>query len=231
MQTISGTVTALSSELETALARYRHKIFIERLQWSLPVSGGMERDQFDGPDTLYVVARDQNAEICGCARLLPTTAPYLLSEVFPELMGGAPIPRSADVWELSRFAAASLAPEGAADAARNTRELLAAAVKVATAQGARRLVTVSPLGIERLLHRMGVHAHRAGPPARSSDGQLIFACWIELDFQTLDALGLEQVEALSAGANRPQPVPERVHINAASTLGATSSLASTSLRM
>lgn len=223
MQTISGTVSALSSELETALARYRHKIFIERLQWSLPVSGGVERDQFDGPDTLYVVAQDQNAEICGCARLLPTTAPYLLSEVFPELMGGAPIPCSSDTWELSRFAAASLIPEAEVDAARNTRELLAAAVKAAIAQGARRLVTVSPLGIERLLHRMGVHAHRAGPPARSSDGQLIFACWIELDFQTLDALGIEQTETLPVGAGHSQPIPESAHINVAPPLVPTTS--------
>lgn len=196
MQTIFGKSREFAPELENALAAYRHKIFIERLGWQLPVENGMERDQFDHPDTLYVVSREANGAICGCARLLPTTEPYLLSEVFPHLLAGAPIPNTRDVWELSRFAAASIEPNSMVDAARNTRNLLAAAVKSAAEQGAKRLITVSPLGIERLLHRMGVHAHRAGPPALA-DGKPIFACWIEIDEQTIGALDIKLVDSLA----------------------------------
>jgi N-acyl-L-homoserine lactone synthetase len=58
------------------------------------------------------------------------------------------------------------------------------------------LITVSPLGIERLLHRMGVNAHRAGPPMLV-DGKPIFACWIEVDQQTLTALDVALVEDAS----------------------------------
>lgn len=195
MQTICGKRSEFSSELENAMAAYRHKIFIERLGWPLPVENGQERDQFDHPDTLYVVARDSEGDICGCARLLPTTEPYLLSEIFPELMGSAPIPKSHEVWELSRFAAAAIDGNATVDTAANTRNLLAAAVRNAMKQGAKRLITVSPLGIERLLHRMGVHAHRAGPPMLA-DGKPIFACWIEIDEQTMNALGIEGTRAL-----------------------------------
>ena len=191
MQTITGTAHEFSPEFEIAVAAYRHRIFIEKLGWPLPVQNGLERDQFDRPDTVYVVARDDTGVICGCARLLPTTQPYLLAEVFPNLLGGQPVPSEAAVWELSRFAAAT--PDSyctsAVDAAINTRRLLAAAVSGAAAQGAERLITVSPLGIERLLQRMGVHAHRAGPPAYA-DGKPIFACWIEIDDQTRRALDL-----------------------------------------
>jgi acyl homoserine lactone synthase len=189
MQTIFGKSNTFSPELEVAIAEYRHKIFIERLGWPLPVENGMERDQFDHPDTLYVVAHEPDGKICGCARLLPTTEPYLLSEIFPHLLAGTPVPNAHDIWELSRFAAASIDPNSTIDPAVNTRSLLAAAVKSAAEQGAKRLITVSPLGIERLLHRMGVHAHRAGPPSLA-DGKPIFACWIEIDEQTINALDI-----------------------------------------
>jgi len=100
---VSGISSQLSPGLELALAAYRYEVFIETLGWQLPVENGLERDQFDRPDTLYVIARDANESVCGCARLLPTTQAYLLDEVFPGLMNGAPAPHASDVWELSRF--------------------------------------------------------------------------------------------------------------------------------
>lgn len=195
MQTISSDSQEFTPEFEVAVASYRHKIFIERLGWQLPVQNGLERDQFDRPDTLYVVARDDHGDICGCGRLLPTTRPYLLGEVFPHLMNGAAPPASQDVWELSRFAVVDLKNvANSVQQAQYTRELLAAAVQVVRQQGACRLITVSPLGIERLLLRMGVNCHRAGPPVLV-DGKPVFACWIEIDEQTCRALGLSLPEA------------------------------------
>jgi acyl homoserine lactone synthase len=192
MQTISSNSEEFTPEFEVAVAAYRHKIFIERLGWQLPVRDGLERDQFDRSDTIYVVARSDRGDICGCARLLPTTAPYLLGEVFPQLMNGLPAPSARDVWELSRFAAVEVeanltTPQ---DAAKMSKALLAAAVAIAAEHGAARLITVSPLGVERLLNRFGVNAHRAGPPVYV-DGKPIYACWIEIDEQTRRALGLE----------------------------------------
>lgn len=90
----TGTASQLPLGLETALAVYRYEVFIKSLKWQLPVDNGMERDQFDRPDTLYAVASNASGKVCGCARLLPTTKAYLLDEVFPGLMDGAPAPRS-----------------------------------------------------------------------------------------------------------------------------------------
>ncbi|MDQ2822953.1 MAG: N-acylhomoserine lactone synthase, partial [Pseudomonadota bacterium] len=59
-------------------------------------------------------------------------------------------------------------------------QLLRQAMACAAEHGARRLITVSPIGIERLLRHTGVHAHRAGPPMMI-DGHPIFACWIDVD--------------------------------------------------
>ncbi|TFW02322.1 N-acylhomoserine lactone synthase [Oxalobacteraceae bacterium OM1] len=210
MQTLHGTLHRTAPELEHALARYRHDIFIRRLGWKLPVDDGLERDQFDDPDTFYVLSRDAHGAICGCACLLPTTRPYLLSEVFPDLMGGAPLPNGPDVWELSRFSATPADPACDVDPAANTRLLLAAVVESALHLGARRLISVSPLGVERLLHRMGVHAHRAGPP-RLVDGKPVFACWIELDATTRTALGVPRAPE-PAGVGRPASRLPELHV-------------------
>lgn len=191
MYTLHGTSRDFSDSLKLEVAHYRHSIFIERLGWDLPVEGGKELDQFDHDDTIYVVAKNNDGRVSGCARLLPTTESYLLGEIFPQLMNGMPIPCSRDIWELSRFAAADItSPSNTESRADASRALLAAAVECAMHNGATRLITVSPLGIERLLARMGVNAHRAGPPVKV-DGKPIYACWIEIDDKTRSALGIK----------------------------------------
>ncbi|AJX34501.1 N-acylhomoserine lactone synthase BspI1 [Burkholderia oklahomensis] len=182
----------LPSDLAADLGLYRHRVFVEQLGWKLPsASEGFERDQYDRDDTVYVVARDDDGEICGCARLLPTTRPYLLEELFPTLVADdMPLPQSATVWELSRFAANAEDPTGGGNPAWAVRPMLAAVVECAVRLGAKQLIGVTFLSMERLFRRIGVHAHRAGP-AQQIDGRMVVACWIDLDSQTLAALGLD----------------------------------------
>ena len=40
------------------LAHYRHKVFIDTLGWQLPTSDGIELDQFDRHDTVYVTVKN-----------------------------------------------------------------------------------------------------------------------------------------------------------------------------
>ncbi|AOJ04469.1 MULTISPECIES: N-acylhomoserine lactone synthase BspI1 [Burkholderia] len=182
----------LPSDLAADLGLYRHRVFVEQLGWKLPsASEGFERDQYDRDDTVYVVARDDDEEICGCARLLPTTRPYLLKELFPTLVANdMPLPQSASVWELSRFAANAEDPTGSGNPAWAVRPMLSAVVECAVRLGAKQLIGVTFLSMERLFRRIGVHAHRAGP-AQQIDGRMVVACWIDLDSQTLAALGLD----------------------------------------
>lgn len=181
MEFITGTSQHLSDEVLTGLARYRHKVFVESLGWDLPNHAGMELDQFDRPDTLYVAVR-QSGRYIGVARLLPTLRPYLLSEVFPQLMGDTPPPRSQEVWELSRFAAVDFQSNVLSGqfSSPTTVGLLHAVRSCALRHGVTRLITVSPLGIERLLRKLGFQSYRAGPP-QIIDGHPLFACWIELN--------------------------------------------------
>ncbi len=179
MQMVSGSQKGLPEPLLRAIGQYRRQIFVEQLGWPLTCHDGMEADQFDRPDTLYIAAHNEQGAVQGCARLLPTTGPYLLADVFPELLDGATPPCSPAIWELSRFAASGPSAQGALRqfSASFTVQLLRTAITCAREQGAEWLISVSPAGIERLLRHGGVPAMRAGP-VRQINGHQLFACWI-----------------------------------------------------
>jgi len=189
-----GTSAQLNAGVEAELAVYRHRVFVEQLGWELPSGqSGLERDQFDGPETLYVVAKDSEGSVCGCARLLSTEQAYLLNSVFPDLMDGQPLPNSPAVWELSRYTTQPLTGEPLSREQQKERfaALLKSVVEAALERGAKRLITFSYLGVERLARNFGLHIHRAGAP-RIIDGKPVLAFWIELDEQTRTALGITE---------------------------------------
>lgn len=193
---LTGTKSQLPHNVERELANYRYEVFIKALQWQLSAVDDLEFDKFDGPHTLYVIAKDADGLICGCARLLPTTEAYLLGEVFPGLLSGEPAPHTSDVWELSRFSTkvtGELSQLSRDEARKRFCVLFAAVVEAALEKGAVRLITFTAMGIERILRSIGLHVHRVGPP-QWIDGRASLALWIELDDQTCSALQLPRVD-------------------------------------
>lgn len=184
MQFLVGNSLDLPRQWVHAMANYRYRVFVEHLGWQLRGEPGMELDDFDRPDTVYIIARGDHGRIIGCARLLPTTSPYLLSHVFPQLLDGKPAPCSPQVWELSRFAAMDPdddSPAGFGFSSSPTAvALLRASMKSARDRGATELVTVSPQGVERLLRKAGFQARRCGP-VRLIGTDWLFACSIAVD--------------------------------------------------
>jgi len=184
MYVIAGTPAELPAGFYPKVANYRHRVFVERLGWQLQSFDGAEQDQFDHDHTVYVVSKNEHDEITGCARLLPTTRPYLLGDVFPQLLNGMTPPHTSDIWELSRFAVVDFNSRTASPLGQFSSpiaiNLLQETIACAAERGAKRIITVSPVGVERLLKRAGFHAHRAGPPM-IIDGHPIFACWIETE--------------------------------------------------
>ncbi len=184
----SGYSNQLPNTLKSDLFKYRHGIFVEKLGWNLATDYCYETDQFDHKDTLYVVAKDNLDNITGCARLLPTTKPYLLQEVFPDLLNGLTPPVSSEIWEISRFTNQSISENKSGHKIGNHGqiseltfiELLLEVIDVAKDQGAKKLISVSPVGIERLLRRAGISSHRAGP-VKVINGHAILACWIDIN--------------------------------------------------
>jgi len=82
--------------------RLRHQIYVVERKWSvLDRPDKREIDQFDTDETVYLLGLEGRSIIAGM-RLVPTTAPTLLSELFPKLSLDGPV-RRPDVYELSRI--------------------------------------------------------------------------------------------------------------------------------
>jgi acyl homoserine lactone synthase len=188
MQFTSTTLEEMSETSQRMLFNYRYQVFITHLGWEIILDDNdeinqWEKDEFDSRDTVYVYARNPRGSVTGCARLLPTTSDYLLQSVFPKLLNGNPAPNSGQVWELSRFTTLDLTASGNGGAAQFSSEasveLLREVFSVAQSKGAKHIVTVSPIGVERLLRKEGFKSIRMGPPIKCN-GHWLVACWIDL---------------------------------------------------
>ena len=85
--------------------RLRDEIFHKRLGWDISSHNGLKRKMFDKLKPVYLVARGDQRKVSNCARILPTMGPYMLEDVFPELLDGDNTPQDERTWELIRFTA------------------------------------------------------------------------------------------------------------------------------
>ena len=193
LQFSSGTRQQLPPQLFEQMGHYRREVFINKLGWELNTVNGMELDEFDGPDAVYVCSHDDEGNVKGVARLLPTTGPYLMEKVFPQLWAGNELPCDPRIWELSRFAmvdpakSAGVSPHQASAAVAST--LLRQVIQAAKSNGANSLITVSPVSMERLLRLNGFDVRRAGLPT-FQQGTYIVALHLNLGSQLISTDGL-----------------------------------------
>jgi N-acyl-L-homoserine lactone synthetase len=189
----AGTRQQLPPQLFEQMGLFRREVFVNRLGWELNTVNGMELDEFDGPDAVYVCSHDDEGNVNGVARLLPTTGPYLMEKVFPQLWAGNELPCDPQIWELSRFAMVDQAKSAAvslqqASSAAATK-LLRQVIRAADVNGAKSLVTVSPVAMERLLRLNGFDVRRAGLPTFQQDAYIV-ALHLNLGSQLLSTDGL-----------------------------------------
>jgi N-acyl-L-homoserine lactone synthetase len=154
--------------LLTAIHQLRYRVFKDRLDWDVAVSGGMEMDHYDILGPTYLALVDGDREVLGCARLLPTTGPNMLANTFPILLGDTPAPRAADVWESSRFCidTARVAAKLESGLRQATPAILAGMTEWCLSRGISSIVTVTDLIVERVLRRAGCPMARLGAPMR-----------------------------------------------------------------
>ena len=145
--------------------KLRHEVFKERLEWEVGSAAGKERDMFDDLDPVYIVC-EHAGEVLGSWRLLPTTGPYMLKNVFPELLYGQPAPEAPNVWEISRFAVSKrvVGNESLGTIKTVTNLLLEQLFSFAARRNISRIVAVADVRFERILNRAGLLTQRYGAP-------------------------------------------------------------------
>jgi acyl homoserine lactone synthase len=153
-----------------AMFRNRAEIFSERLGWKVSVKNGRERDVFDDANPLYLVSVDPiTRRYRGSLRLLPTTGPNMLRDVFPFLLERDETVESATIWESSRICAVS--SEGQLERTRSglspaLGELVAGIVEVGLMVGLTQIVSVFDARIYRVLKAAGCNPQVIGKPQR-----------------------------------------------------------------
>lgn len=81
----------------------RTRVFRDRLGWDVEVTDGQERDHFDNLFPTHIVSITDDGQVAGAMRLLQTTGPNMLADVFSTILKGEPAPRSPLIWEATRF--------------------------------------------------------------------------------------------------------------------------------
>lgn len=81
----------------------RARVFKDRLGWAVTVRDGQEYDEFDNLNPTHIVSVDDAGHVVGSMRLLQTTGPNMLADVFHAILQGEPAPRSPLIWEATRF--------------------------------------------------------------------------------------------------------------------------------
>jgi N-acyl-L-homoserine lactone synthetase len=161
----------LYPDLIDQMFRLRARVFSGRLGWSVEVHDGREVDKFDELEPLYALAVTADGQVVGTFRLLQTTGPHMLAEVFSELMpDGIPV-RSPIIWESTRFCVDTewAQRRGTTGLAEVTGILLSALLEVGLYAGLSHILTVIDVRMERILRRAGCPIDRLAAPKRIGD--------------------------------------------------------------
>jgi acyl homoserine lactone synthase len=173
LKLIPGDCASFFPRETDAMFRSRAKTFSDRLGWDVAVRNGYERDRFDDENPLYLLSLDpQTEEYWGSLRLLPTTGPNMLRDVFPQLMEEGEIIESATIWEASRICAANATgpfPRRNSRVSYVMSELSLGIAEVALIAGLTQIVAVVDWRFFRILKATGCNPQIIGQPRRIGD--------------------------------------------------------------
>jgi acyl homoserine lactone synthase len=92
------------SHLMDQMFQMRARVFHDRLRWNVRVVEGRERDKYDDEGPVYLIYTDDRMrEVKGSLRLLPTTGPTLLADIFSDTLPAGVHLSAPTIWECTRL--------------------------------------------------------------------------------------------------------------------------------
>jgi acyl homoserine lactone synthase len=146
--------------LLTEVFKLRKKVFFDQLGWDVPVSGQMEFDEYDTKNAQFLVwCSPDRKKLYGLIRLMPTSGPTLLFDVFSRTHDNSTNLMADDIIEGTRMCineelVAQDFPILAPGAGFNF--LFLALCEVGLALGARRFVSNFEPAMSRIYRRAGL---------------------------------------------------------------------------
>lgn len=170
--------------------RLRKRIFKDRMGWDVQDNDGLEVDQFDIPEAIYLLALDQQKNVIGTWRILKATGPTMIRDIWPESLNSLPIPNDDRVWEVSRFGVHSYSTArdvGLNEVNQATSQLFCALTELGIMCGIKSVFTLYDARIARLLKRLDCQALNVSEPFLV-DGRLTQTGCFATDHKMLSAL-------------------------------------------
>src|SRR5262245_53010123 len=197
VQVVVGATNPNCRELLMAMFRQRHDVFVKEKGWKLKTYNGLEVDQYDTAETIYLMDFDHEGTIVASMRMNKTDGPYMLADIFRDACEG-PIPRGADVWELTRGALSSTLRKSG-----YWGRMQCAMLESALLWGAKRATGFFSVDHIMKQMRVGLDIKPLGQP-RLVDGEATVAAEFPFNSETL--------ERLRASYRIERPVIEQIHL-------------------
>ncbi|WP_404384631.1 acyl-homoserine-lactone synthase [Caenispirillum salinarum] len=145
--------------------RLRYRVFVQRAGWNVPHINEMEWDQYDTPAAHYLVWRDDNGEARGVVRFSPTNVPYMIADIWPEMVTDVPLPRDTLTWEATRLAVDPSASPALRRQIR--REMVVGIMEFGLMYGVQRYIhLMPPTFVRSFLLGNGMNTWAVGPTRR-----------------------------------------------------------------
>jgi len=184
--------------LMEGMFRLRARVFCDRLGWDVEVACGQERDKYDDATPVYLIyTDDEGREVKGSLRLLPTTGPTLLADLFSDTVPDAVRLSAPTIWECTRFCLDDRILD-------KEQRLLASAVliaalgEVAISAGIESIIANFDSAMLRLYRRVGCDVEILGSTSRF--GRPIYLGLFPVSEPTLRRIKARMLEARLAPA-------------------------------
>jgi acyl homoserine lactone synthase len=143
-------------ELFREMFRQRKVVFYDQKKWDVKITpDGLETDEFDRDDTVYLCCMGPKGELLGSLRLLNTVTDHMAVSVFQDMFPGLII-RSPTIWEVTRLVVYDdphIQPNGVS---RATCELLLGLSLFGLEYGVSQITAIYEATLHRVCRRCGL---------------------------------------------------------------------------